>query len=664
MTVTSLNANQLAQANVQSLADIQNVTPGFRLDNHAGIMQPTIRGVTTSTLCNGCGNNVGIYVDGFYQPHTYALNMSLFDIDNIQVLKGPQGTLFGLNTVGGAVLINTKQPSTTTGGFGDVSYGSYNAQQYRAYVTTGADNRIAVDVGGWLNLGNGWTDNIYTNNSDFGKYQNWGGRARINWNVTDNFSLLFSYEHLQLDDPTGILSVPFNVNGQLLCYGCFLPGGIPTTERGQIAADLPYILQTHSNSYQLTATVNLDFGTLKSYSQYRQDLSPNNYQSYDFVNLPLLQLNIPDNQTTFSQEFLLTSNAGGRFNWTAGALYYNSPESYNLVCQQVTGPCVPYTTTGATQRSAALYANGTYQLLPDKLFLSAGLRYTHDEMVNAFWILFPQNARTDLPTLSDNRVTPRVDLRYALSSDSNVYAAFSQGYKAAIYNVGGFQSTPVKPETLNAYEIGYKYAANVFSANVSGFYYDYTNQQLASLAIVNGATVNVVTNAASSHMYGIDADMRYRPSSAFDLTAGLEWLHATYQSFPNAPGFQVLPNNLEPPITVDATGNQMERSPDFSATLGATYNFSLVGGNLALSANGYYTSKFYFDPANQLPQGGYATLGLRAAWTDHSGRFEVSLAGDNVTNTKFYVGAQQLIYGAGATWGAPATVMGTVRVNF
>lgn len=661
MTVTSVTANQLSQANVQTLSDVQNVTSGFRLDNHEGIYQPTIRGITTGTLCVACGNNVGVYEDGFYDPQPMSLDLQLFNVDNVQVLKGPQGTLFGQNTVGGAVLITTTPPSTQTQGFAEASYGSYHAQQYKVYATTGLSDTVAVDVGAWLKNGDGWVDNVATNNTKFGQYQDWGFHTGMNIDVTDALSFLLRYNHVNVDDPTGIIDVPFVRNGQVLDYGITLPGAIEATQRGTVSADLPIIEQYHSDSYQLTGTLDLAFGTLKSYSQYRKDEMPTWYQSYDYVNLPLLQLNIPDRVTTITQEFLLTSKSGGPLQWDAGAVYYDSTGAYTNVAQQTTGPLIPYTSTGADGRSAAVYGNATYGVL-DKLFLSIGLRYTHDEMVDPYWIL--AGIRTELPALTDNRVTPRVSIRYAITASSSLYATYASGYKAALWNTGGFQTTPVKPEELSSYEVGYKYAANWLLFDLSGFHYNYTNEQIASETVTNGVTASVDTNAASSHMYGMDADTRVRLAEHVDLSAGLEWLHATYQSFPDAPGFTVLPNGLEPTTVVNASGNQMQRSPDFTANLGVTYTTSFVGGSLALSATVYHTSRFYFDPANQLPQDAYTTLGLRAEWTDPSGRYVLSIAGDNVTNTKYYTSASQIIYGAGATWGAPAMVMGTIRVNF
>jgi len=117
-------------------------------------------------------------------------------------------------------------------------------------------------------------------------------------------------------------------------------------------------------------------------------------------------------------------------------------------------------------------------------------------------------------------------------------------------------------------------------------------------------------------------------------------------------------------VTVDASGFEMDRAPNCTANAGETYTAGVASGKLALSANLYYTSRFYFDTAQQLPQGSYTTLGLRAAWTDASGRYEIAAGGNNVTDRRYYTAAWQILFGAGGVWAAPATYDGSVHVKF
>jgi iron complex outermembrane recepter protein len=662
ITISNLSAEALAQANAQSLSDLQQLVPGFRLDNQTGIYQPTIRGISTSIQCAGCGSNAGIYIDGFLSPHTMSLDSQLFNVESIQVLKGPQGTLFGRNTVAGAVQINTSAPSTTTQGFLESSYGSFDTQKYQAYATTGLSDRVALDVGGSISKSNGWTTNIFTHNDDFGRYDNWTVRTGLKVTVTEDLSLLFRYEHVSFNDPNGTAPVPFVLNGQILAYGPYLPGATVATGPGLIAVGGTLQKISKQDDYQLTGSWDFGLGTLKSYSQYRKDVTPLLQNSYDFASLPILDLDIPDYQRTLTQEFIVTSKPGGVVEWTAGAFYYNSTESYRNITESLFGaPSFIFASTGADDKSAAVYGDTTYKV--SNFFLTAGVRYTRDQTTNAFWDL-PTSGRTTLPTLSTDRVTPRAVVRYALNSESNVYASFSRGYKAAIYNTGGFTAVPVQPEGMSAYEVGYKYASQKTSVDLSSFYYDYTNEQVTSQEFKDGVAQTVITNAASSKMYGVDAELQYKLFDSLALDVGAEWLHAHYTDYPDAVGFMVTPEHLLPAITVNASGYHMERSPDFTANVGATYTTGVAKGKLALSANVYYSSEFYFDPAQQLPQSSYTTLGARAAWTDASGRYEIAVGGNNVTHAEYYTAAWQNIFGAGAIWATPATYYGSVRIRF
>lgn len=153
ITITNLGADLLKDANVQKLGDIAALTPALRFDNQGPFYQPTIRGVGTALVTTGSGSNVGIYIDGFYSPNPQAADTQLLNVHDIQVLKGPQGTLFGRNTTGGAILINTSKPSEQADGLVDVSYARFNSQRYEAYGTTGLADHVAADLAGIFSKG-------------------------------------------------------------------------------------------------------------------------------------------------------------------------------------------------------------------------------------------------------------------------------------------------------------------------------------------------------------------------------------------------------------------------------------------------------------------------------------------------------------------------------
>jgi iron complex outermembrane recepter protein len=684
ISITTLSADQLKAAGVDNLGGIATVTPALRFDGAGAFAQATIRGVGSAVVTSGAGTNVGIYVDGYYLPSPLTSEFELMNIDNVQVLKGPQGTLFGHNTTGGAILVTTDKPSQETKGVVDVSYGSYNAQAYKGYFTTGLTENLAFDVAAMFKKGNGFFHDIVTGSDDDGAYQDWAVRTGLKFDLNKDISFLLRYEHTKTADPTTYLDNAYVVNGAVLAPGAaFSAIGIPA-----VVATRPHDLASQgdtgysqaTDTVQLTSSFKFDFADLTSYSQWSRlnslasnfDIAFTQLNPSAGVYLPLGRLTLPnDGSRTLTQEFLLSSNSEGRLKWTAGAFYLNwkDPFTADLSLQGA-----PYVNTGHSNTdtlSEALYADATYEVF-DKFYVSAGARYTHDEVRDAYFHGFPGVPDTNLPDLNSNKVTPRLVLRYETTTNSSVYASFSRGYKSAIYNVGGAQSTPIEPESISAYEVGYKFAARQFSFDVASYYYDYKNLQVASYKVVEGTPESVVQNAASSRIYGLEGHVQYNIASGFSVNAAAAYTHARYINFYNSPtltqclnpascgaGYGIFVSGFENLHDAD-----MERTPEITASVGARYALPLAGGQLAFSGNEYYTSSFYFDSSDTYEQRAYILLGLRAEWTDSSNRYTVAVYGDNLSGTNYRTEAQNTNFGIGNVWGPPATFGGEIRVRF
>jgi iron complex outermembrane receptor protein len=659
ITIAHFDADTLKNADVQSLSEIDKLTSGLRFDKRTNFSVPTIRGITTPIVLAGGGSNIGVYLDGFYSPALQGSDLQLMNVDSIQVLKGPQGTLFGRNTNGGAILIHTAPPSHDGNVVVEAGYGSYNALRSQVYATTGLGERVAVDVAGAYNQGDGWVTNIANGDDKVGQYQNVSFRVGVKVDVTDDFSLLARYSLADVDDPTNLLQTPYVLsNGAPAAIAASRPGAIVTTKRGEISGDEPFVYKYHADIFQLTGALNLDSATITSYTQYRSDRQRDHKYSLDYTNIPLAGLDILDYNDTFTQELLLTSTGDNRLQYTFGAFYFQNNSRFPVVYIAPGGAPFRFTAaSGVNNKSIATYGDLTYEVM-DHLFLTGGLRYTLDRVEDAYFKTAPTPAgTTTLPTLKTNRVTPRAVVRYELSDAASVYASFAKGYKAAIYNVGGNSTVPIDPENLDAFEVGFKHARGALSADVSSYYYKYGDQQLTNGVLINGVPLTRITNAAKSDLYGVEGDLQYQVSHAFSVRAGVSWSHARYKDFPNAPFFRS-------DYTIglaDGSGNQMQRAPDLNANLGATYTKDLAHGTLVLSGNLFYTSKFYFDVSEQLPQDAYSVLGLRAEWTDRSDRFVVALSGKNVTDEEYYTQVASNAFGVAAVWAPPATVEASIK---
>jgi iron complex outermembrane receptor protein len=694
ITITALSQAQLQTANVQVLTDIAKITPGLRFDNAGGFFQPTIRGVGTAVATSGGGSNVGIYVDGFYSPNPLAGDFELTKVENVVVLKGPQGTLFGHNATGGAIQVQTADPSTQTDVEGKFSYGRYDEMKAQAYATFGLTNDIAMDVEGINRTGNGYLTNI-SNGNRVGDYHDWSVRTGVKAQVSNDVSMLIRYQHSDDNDPTPTLAASYHdatFGGGQAGYATpsqytYNPDQVATGA----APGLQLFNRLKSDVVQGTIKADLGFAKLTSYTQYRREKGDSNIsQSHDGT--AELNIGLPIDDTTWSQEFVLASKPGPDLQWTAGLFAFSNKDIWVVNLTALGGVAEPAPLriggSGSTTKGVAGFLDATYEITP-QLFLTAGGRYSHDEVVNAYYNKslfggFDPTIPTAVPGISSNHFTPRVVLRYKPDDHSSVYASFTKGYKAAIIDVGGSCQNPsytpaptpsdphpvptlgytcnnVQPESINAYEVGYKYDDRQFSLDVSGFYYDYTNLQVSVYEAVAEASI---INAAKSRIYGLDAQFAYKFDSHFSVNAGGAWTHARYLSFPEAPIYTPAGTGFAVIGTPEANVN-MQHTPEFTGTVGAQYKTEVADGELNLSGTLFYSSKLYYGPSGtQFPQDAYTLLSLRAKWTDPTKHYTVAVYGDNVTNTRYMTEVQTTGFGIGANWNKPVTYGVEVGVTF
>jgi iron complex outermembrane recepter protein len=280
-----------------------------------------------------------------------------------------------------------------------------------------------------------------------------------------------------------------------------------------------------------------------------------------------------------------------------------------------------------------------------------------------------------LDDIKRDTVTPRFVIRYKPTEQTSIYASYTKGYKAGIFDLGGGSVLPVRPEKIDAFEVGFKYDDRRLSFETAAFYYDYKDLQVSLFQDARA----VIVNAASSEIYGAEAQVRYNVSDRFQVNAGATWVHARYKDFPGAPIYTpclTLPDAFDPGgcaltgtsfviVPTDLRNVTMQRTPEFTGNIGARYRTEIGGGELQLSGNLYYTSKFFFGPSGiQFPQKAYEVLSLRAQWTDPSDTYHVALWGDNVTNSRYKTQVQYDNNGIGTNWSKPVTFGVEVGARF
>ena len=651
VAVTALTPKTLAIAGVSNTDDLKALTPGLNFNtNLGGFGQPRIRGVGTTATGPGIENPVATYIDGVYIGTSAGAMFSLSDVEQVAVLKGPQGTLFGRNATGGLIQVTTREPTTDPHAEVQVGYGNYRTVNANGYVSGGLTDTLAVSVAGlYENQDKGFGTNLY-NGEDIQAHRTEAGRAKLQWKPDGNTKVTLSgdFNQYTASDPA-IRTIGLRADGTPT------PGG----DRDIDLDVQPYL---KSRQWGASLTAQHDFGgvQLLSITAYRKSYF---HVIFDADQLPVfgLALNEIQRDKQFSQEFQLQSTASGPFKWVAGAYYFHSVGQYDPLGTTgtflATNPFFPLTEADAyvDQRlnSYAGYVQGTYTLARDTNF-TAGLRYTSDhrsidesQVLTVFGSQIPEAPSDASKTF--NKLTWRLAVDHRFSPEVLAYASYNRGFKSGSFAPDTFPILTLKPETLDAYEVGLK--TDLFDRrvrlNVAAFYYDQKNLQVNQ--IVQG--VLLVYNASGAKSYGLDADLTAKVTDAFTLNAGAAWLHARYKQFNNSfvlnplatGGNSFCQNGVAsstapacPAGTPTATGNQLQNTPEFTFNVGGTYDIPTEIGKFTLAANLYHNDGYYADPQNRLRQKAYNLVDASLSWFSNNDHFMIRLWAKNLNN-EFYV---------------------------
>ncbi len=555
---------------MSGISNIAQTVPGLAVYRAGGYVQPAIRGVTTTVVGTGAEANVAIYVDGFYMPNQTGNVFDFANIAQVEVLKGPQGTLFGRNATGGALTIRTLEPSRDTSVRATATYGSFDDRRVSAYATTGLTNTLTADISFYSRRSDGWTRDV-VRNVDATPLKAFQVRTKLQWTPTDNTKITAAYEHLFNSDATGLAYI-YYPNGIWRKYAPTLP---TASEPNTVSMNFNPLATARIDGAYLTAEQRFGAVTFKSLTMYRLE-TDRVLADLDGSTLAIFHQDNTSLERTVTQEFDLSGKIG-RFDWIVGGFYYNDHFlDPNVV--QVTGAnnaAGVFTTTSVTNRrgvnseSFAGFVDGTYGIT-DHLFLTAGARYTTEyKAMEASRI-----AGAPRPAVAAdhrwNSFTPRAAIRWEVAPRTDLYASYSRGFKSGNFNAAGFDPVPVNPEEISAYEVGVHTATRRTRFNASGFYYNYSNVQFSVFDF--GQSVVRLINAAGATVYGADAEVTTSPTENLDLRASAAWTHARYDSFPGYPAFVPIGNNTgNNRVIVDLAGYRVFPSPDWKANVGATW---------------------------------------------------------------------------------------------
>jgi iron complex outermembrane receptor protein len=666
VSIVAVSPAALERSGVTNMRDLQQLSPSLVTAGTGAELNPAIRGVYASQTDPGNDANISIYVDDIYMPNNSVNSMDLPDVSRVEILEGPQGTLFGRNATGGAIRVFTREPSMDSfTGTLDLGYGNYNDFTAKGFVSVPVvSGKLAVSASGGYERMDGYYHDVVSN-KDTPPLDSKTARLKVLVQPSDNLSIELFGSYAYRND--GTASSYQSIDGSTEARG--LPGVVIPTQNYTFTTNAPgSTFKTNAYTSAARITLQTDIGQFTSTTSY---FSAKSFSSNDADQTNIDTASYPDYQreSSTAEELIFTSKKFGQFQFTGGGDYYGSTGRYDPLVLQ--GSDFGGVLDGYMRQKTDAYAGFgelTYNPI-DRLTIIAGARYSYEkrDAQGGYFAAGPRPASLpDLGHVSYGSFTPRASVRYRLTDeDDNAYFTFSQGFKSGGFNISALQAAPFRPEKLTSYEVGVKTSSSrTFSVNAAVFYYDYTNQQ--TVANVNG--LNITTNAASSRMYGVDGDVNAHVTPDLTLTVGFSVLNAKYRDYPNAPsnvptgGPGCLCGNTT--TYVDLSGAQETRSPKLTLNVTADYQKDTSIGLFDASATVYYNSGFKFYAFPLGTQHRYATLALRASYQPTNSNFTFYAWGRNVTSSLYWKSYNIYNSGNGGVLAPPATYGAGVKYAF
>lgn len=670
VSVSALSADQLNNSTIQDTIDLQYRVTGFVFKTNTVLGQPYIRGVGSDIISAGADASVATFVDDVYQTRASASLQDFYDLDRIEVVKGPQSTLYGRNVTGGAVRLFSKRPQPQFGAEADLLVGNYDKVRVRGMINAPlVADRVLVRLSGMSTDRDGYTKNIVSGKrlDDEGL---WSMRGQVLVKASDAVQLLFIGDYTK-ENSTRTLG---NYPSTDCCVNLgILFGGIVPDDPREVTHDSPEFV--HSISKGISGKITWDAGpvSFSSLSSYRRT-GFNELLDLDGTNVPAVTNAPEETSKTFTQDFQLASSGEDRFSWITG-LYYLREKAFQALDIQLPVFLAASQPSGSVDTKAyAAYGQGSY-FVTDKFRVTAGIRYSHEKRSNDFaqTIIDPLGAVTGVPGTvnlanSDSDSwkswTPKISLDYFATDKVLLYVSASKGFKAGGFNATAFQA-PFDPEKLKAYEMGVKSSpwGGRMRLNAAAFYYDYKDIQLLSL-LPNSppGAFPIVINAAAATIKGLEVEASAQLTAGFAADVGLTLLDPKFDDF-----ISIDPNN--PAGDPDRDGQRMPQAPKTSLNVGLQYTWDLAdAGSLMMRGEWRYQSAIYFntfaDPF--VRQSGYDLFNARIGYEAQGGRWYAALFGRNLAD-KLYAATkvrQDPLVGNLNIWGAPRTYGVEVGARF
>lgn len=611
LSVTALTGKSMRETMISNMEDAQHGMANVNFAVRLGSAVPTIRGVGFSILNNGTTANVAMHVNGVYIGRPMAVASSFFDVDRLEVVRGPQGTLYGRNATGGAVNIITNAPTEELSGYFNATLGNYSSATVEAAISGPiVKDKILGRLAVRTDRHDGWGQNLYTGN-DVDSQDLVSFRSTVRFLLSEDWTVDWVAEQYDQDDSMFGMKFGGSTNPAAQLGGVLLGGSPFPINSRDVNTERDILNKREIFGTDVTATWSGDSYTFKSITGYR-DTKVNVESDIDATTAVVFSgPNREEDAEQVSQEFQLAYD-GDRLSWLAGAFYFKesndiatvSPEGFLLPNGSApfyppangVGTILPFVNgANVEMTSYAVFGEATYRF-NDQWSATAGLRYT-DEDVDISGEYAPlrtrqRNCEVLECTLSFDNISPRVILKYEPNDDWMLFASVSDGFKSGGFSVGALAPS-FDEELITSIEFGAKATLlnERLQLSLTAFDYDYDDLQVTKVLDASALT----ENAATASITGLEFEAKMLLTDQFQVDLAVGTLDAEFDEFesqnPSFPG--TAPQNL--------AGNQLPQAPDLSVTLAAEYSVNAFGGDLTVRGEAIHSDEYYLTSFNERP---------------------------------------------------------------
>jgi iron complex outermembrane receptor protein len=681
ISVTAFSGKQIEEFGFTSSTDVVAMTPGLNYTTpnaDSSVVNFFLRGVGLNDFADANENPVAVYVDDVYRPASGGLSFQLFDLERIEVLRGPQGTLFGRNTTGGLLHFISKRPTDELDGYVDLTLGEYNQVKAEGAIGGPLTDTLSGRISAAMDKYDGFTENRFPGGQDYNEGDSQAFRGQLLFEPSDNGSILFQANYSQNDaavgawqhqattlgGPNGDQSVPLGPNEQSDTVNCdpstpggdFRPApgtdcfGYRDTDGDPWAGDYDRDgkVKTEAAGGTINAEWKMGDVTFTSITAF-QRVERLQEEDTEASPAPLINPTFGAETETFTQEFR-ANGAADRFRWVGGLFYFdNDVDGHYLL--DLTNLDFVFFDANYTQKSESLAAFGQVEFdLSDAFTLIAGARWANDkkeldylniDTSGLFEFLygsdvafdFDQDTVGDLAKHDDDSVSGKIELDWKPSDDVLVYGSISRGTKSAGFNVGFLDSTltfasntpqtiPFDEETLTSYEVGFK--STIFDGttrlNGAAFYYDYKDFQTFRFELLNQVIFNT-----DAEVKGLELELQTQPWEGWNIALGLSLLDAKAQDIPSPTG--------------ELRERDMVAAPEVAANGLVRYEWAALGGRIGAQVSASYQDHIFYDIQN-VPvsfEDGYTVTNLRLSYANDAHPWEIAAFLNNATNEEYLV---------------------------